>query len=478
MFRVTDAQTLSSWGDETPYLTAHQSSEFWAQQRQLTAAAIGTAALFMATAYAMVTIWYWADNSIDTRTADWLIPLRLAFIAGTTFAAFSLLKKSTAALLQWSLIYVVFALFTLMPAIQAPLRMPALNVYQGSTALVGTIMLSAVLVRIQWQHFAAITLAASLAYVVMLTHWSGAALQLTEFDQIGSAPSLLMYLQLSIILMISLAVHRLVEWRERRLFVRSLQVEALSRQRLQLMKALGHDLQQPLSAINLQAASALIAMRQGKASEAEKSLHEAEQSLQWAQDELEQLTEVAALDDADFQPPLNRLSPVDVITPVTEALSLVAARNKLTLQFCYKDLAGFQMVSNTAVLQRVLSNLICNAIHYGVPEHGSKKDRYVIRVKARVNTAQTKIKITVTDHGQGISAQEQAKIWQPLYRGTNVNRRQQPGSGLGLWLVHCAIEKLPGHSVKLRSELKKGTTFELSVPISQIDRSISTPSVL
>ncbi len=71
------------------------------------------------------------------------------------------------------------------------------------------------------------------------------------------------------------------------------------------------------------------------------------------------------------------------------------------------------------------------------------------------------ITIEITDSGAGIPEDEQAQVWDELFRGKQA--RGTPGSGLGLALVKAVIEQ-HGGQVTLRSQVGRGTRLTLRLP--------------
>ena len=67
-------------------------------------------------------------------------------------------------------------------------------------------------------------------------------------------------------------------------------------------------------------------------------------------------------------------------------------------------------------------------------------------------------KYWVIDNGIGIPEQEQGKVFQRFYRGTNVTDKQ--GFGIGLYLAREVLRKQQGY-IKIKSKLNKGTTVEV-----------------
>lgn len=103
----------------------------------------------------------------------------------------------------------------------------------------------------------------------------------------------------------------------------------------------------------------------------------------------------------------------------------------------------------------VLNNLISNAIRYQNPE----TERPVVNVN--VDTSHTEAWIIVKDNGIGINKEFHAKVFDMFYRVSE----DSAGSGLGLYIVKEAIDKLNGR-IDFESELGKGTTFSIYIPNS------------
>jgi two-component system, OmpR family, sensor histidine kinase TctE len=85
-----------------------------------------------------------------------------------------------------------------------------------------------------------------------------------------------------------------------------------------------------------------------------------------------------------------------------------------------------------ALLREALANLLHNAIRY-TPRGG--------QVTVRVRRQAERVRITVSDTGPGIPAEEMARAGERFFRGSNV---RQPGSGLGLAIVRSIAERHGG----------------------------------
>lgn len=109
--------------------------------------------------------------------------------------------------------------------------------------------------------------------------------------------------------------------------------------------------------------------------------------------------------------------------------------------------------SDKRVLNSIFQNLIENAIKY----HRTSSDDAYIAI--HVFNAGTGIAIEVEDNGSGIDANVQDQVFEMYFRGNQHSK----GSGLGLYIVKNAVEKLNG-TIELTSNLKVGTKFSIRLP--------------
>jgi CheY-like chemotaxis protein/two-component sensor histidine kinase len=117
-------------------------------------------------------------------------------------------------------------------------------------------------------------------------------------------------------------------------------------------------------------------------------------------------------------------------------------------------------------LVQVVTNLVSNAYKYTLAG-GS------IRIQAQ--RQDDFARINVTDTGIGIAAEDQKNLFTRFYRVDNSLTREGGGTGLGLSIVKSVVE-LNGGTVNLVSELGKGSTFTVTVPLAQPAVDIATPA--
>ncbi len=116
-------------------------------------------------------------------------------------------------------------------------------------------------------------------------------------------------------------------------------------------------------------------------------------------------------------------------------------------------ITGGAFYSDPWRVAEIFRNLVSNAIKYRRLHQGET----FISVDIAMEPNHTSI--VFTDNGIGIEKASLDKIFEMFYRASD----QSEGSGLGLYIVRNAIEKLGG-TVKVESELGKGTTFKIILP--------------
>ena len=108
-------------------------------------------------------------------------------------------------------------------------------------------------------------------------------------------------------------------------------------------------------------------------------------------------------------------------------------------------------------LRVILNNLISNAVKY------QRKDEPNKKIKIDIHSDNDNLTIVIEDNGIGIKESAIQNLFEMFYRATN----EDSGSGIGLYIVQDAINKLHG-TIQVQSELGVGTTFTVVLPNKQI----------
>jgi PAS domain S-box-containing protein len=122
------------------------------------------------------------------------------------------------------------------------------------------------------------------------------------------------------------------------------------------------------------------------------------------------------------------------------------------------QIEGGDFYSDPWRIGEILRNLVSNSIKY---RDFSRTDP---EIKINIKVGEDRVLILFADNGIGIGQTNLNKIFEMFYRAS----LQSDGSGLGLYIVKNAVEKLGG-ILKVISEINKGTTFELKLPNHTIE---------
>jgi PAS domain S-box-containing protein len=107
---------------------------------------------------------------------------------------------------------------------------------------------------------------------------------------------------------------------------------------------------------------------------------------------------------------------------------------------------------DASLLRKILVNLLSNALKYSAA--GS-----VVTVRGTCH--EQLLTLSVADQGVGISAEDQAHLFERFFRARNVTTI--PGTGLGLYIIARYLA-LMGGTIALQSTLNQGTTVTITVP--------------
>jgi two-component system cell cycle sensor histidine kinase PleC len=117
--------------------------------------------------------------------------------------------------------------------------------------------------------------------------------------------------------------------------------------------------------------------------------------------------------------------------------------------------ASTSFVADVRAVKQILLNLLSNAVKF-TPQAGR------IRVSAR--KLEGGICLSVADTGRGISADHIARLGRPFEQVSNDAALAKEGTGLGLSLVRSLAE-LHGGSIMIESEVGRGTTVDVILPL-------------
>ena len=230
------------------------------------------------------------------------------------------------------------------------------------------------------------------------------------------------------------------------------QIEATERasaEKTRFLATASHDLRQPLHAIALFGAA--LEHQLGRKGEDEQRLAtELMRGVNALSASLDTMLDISRLDAGVVVPERRPLALNDVFLALSDVFAPAASAKGLQLRLRATPLA---VHSDPQLLQRLLANLVDNAIKY-TPQGG-------VVVQARQRGAQ--VCVDVVDTGLGIAPEHAERIFDEFYQVGNPGRDRAQGLGIGLSIVQ-RLSRLLGLTVQLRSRLARGTRFRVVLP--------------
>ncbi len=169
----------------------------------------------------------------------------------------------------------------------------------------------------------------------------------------------------------------------------------------------------------------------------------------------------AKIEAGEIFPEIAHTDILNLIESVMDNFRIEARRKKVIIELkhtCPLDDQGvFVFKTDPEKLKLMLANLLSNAVNFSV-EGG------VVEVIA--SSSEGNLTISVRDHGEGISKENQKIIFDRFKRlDTGINSLNR-GHGLGLSVNKAILEILDG-TIDIQSELGKGACFTISIPESE-----------
>jgi signal transduction histidine kinase len=127
--------------------------------------------------------------------------------------------------------------------------------------------------------------------------------------------------------------------------------------------------------------------------------------------------------------------------------------NQKKVQINVSIKAPLPLLTDKTRLMLILNNIISNSVRYSNPKTPQPY------VNIEINVSSRHADFVISDNGQGISDSIRPHVFEMFYRGN----RDSVGSGLGLYIVKEAVEKLHG-TITMQSQVDEGTTFAISIP--------------
>jgi signal transduction histidine kinase/CheY-like chemotaxis protein len=222
------------------------------------------------------------------------------------------------------------------------------------------------------------------------------------------------------------------------------------------LAAASHDLRQPVHAIMLLGHALQMKTRDGEARALVDQILAAGKALS---DQFNSLMELSRLESGSHALNMQSLPLAEFLRRKMQAQQEVAASRGISLRLRTDwRLADAGLRSDTSLLNRILDNLLDNALKFSPA--GST-------VLLRVQKRDGHLRFAVQDQGVGIPLAEQENVFLPHVQLDNPTRERARGIGLGLSIVKEAAQLLQAELV-LRSTPGRGSCFLLTLPADML----------
>lgn len=211
-----------------------------------------------------------------------------------------------------------------------------------------------------------------------------------------------------------------------------------------------HDLRQPLHALSLFADE----LRARPTKERRARLHDnLAEGVGRLNGMFDAILDTSKIEAGAIRPSLSRFPVALLLDMLRTTFSGAAEAKGLRLEIA--DCVAW-VTSDRLLLQRILQNLVSNAISYTVSG----------KVGLVCSEATGHLTITVRDTGPGIPAELQAVIFHEFFRASTPGQSGERGLGLGLFIVE-SFARLLDHPIALHSEAGAGACFDIRVPLAE-----------
>lgn len=226
------------------------------------------------------------------------------------------------------------------------------------------------------------------------------------------------------------------------------------RMRRELVANVSHDLRSPLASIQGYLETIYIKDGTLDTEERQRYVKTALKNTQRLNTLVNELFELSKLETKQIEPSIEPFPIAELVQDVVMQYQPQAQEQNVDLQAELPERHA-RVAADIGLVERALSNLIDNAIHYTPEENW---------VRVRVDNDHDEVCIEVEDSGPGIPEDDLPHIFDRFYRVDKSRGRDQGGAGLGLAIAKTILE-LHGRSLEVESSVGEGTTFRFRLPV-------------
>jgi heavy metal sensor kinase len=226
-------------------------------------------------------------------------------------------------------------------------------------------------------------------------------------------------------------------------------LDAAFQQQVRFTADASHELRTPLSVIHTNVQLAL--SRPRSAEEYRKTIETCMRASKRMKGLVDSLLLLARADAGRLTLEKQRFDLRDIVEESVAMASSLAAEKQVQIR---SELQSVELDADPTRISQVVMNLLTNAIRYN-----REQGQVSIALRPEGNEAM----LGVSDTGVGIPPEHQPHLFERFYRVDDARNRDDGGSGLGLAICKTIIDA-HGGSIRVESEVGKGTTFVIRLP--------------
>ena len=243
--------------------------------------------------------------------------------------------------------------------------------------------------------------------------------------------------------------------KESHLLAAKQEAERSNRAKSEFLSRMSHELRTPLNAVL--GFGQLLALKNKDRSEIEQgNVREILAAGYYLLNLINELLDMAKIESGKMNLSIEAVEMDDLLSQCLMMIGHQAQLQHLTLTDNISN-RGFVVLADHSRLKQVLLNLLSNAIKYNCDQ-----GQIILTAEVIKNAEAQRLKIYVTDTGDGISEAEINRLFTPFERLTTNNHIE--GTGIGLTISKHLVE-LMGGSIGVESTLGKGCSFWLEVAL-------------
>jgi len=231
------------------------------------------------------------------------------------------------------------------------------------------------------------------------------------------------------------------------------ELKEVDKLRRDLIANISHDIRTPISIIHGYIETLIMKHDSLDAQKQREYLQTIIKSTERLKHLMTDLFELSKLESRQIKPKMEPFFMADLLQDLGQKYKLLALERKIQLEAELPSKMPV-VIADIALIERVLQNLIDNALNY-TPEHG--------KVKIKMQEDLKHVHISIANTGAGIDSRELPRIFDRYYKVES--NRSNRGTGLGLAIVKNILE-IHQSDITVQSEQMGSTVFSFNLPLA------------